>query len=291
VFTPSSPLMVCVWDPATGRTTDTVVPAIIAPGGEEFWKPMFEGVRAIVTKRGWPQDCILAGMGGDMRPSQRTGELLREWAPYVRWNILSHFSGDPRPKDGRLIATGGLEVGLKEWPAGGCLALADLERRVLQPDGFLELPTYRSQIFDDSTPLLFRTFPMCWGAFTRVALDYWPGRGGPKSSSWFSHTNRLTVPGPDGAMLSVRFQMLREGVQDHEVRAALIRAYAELPEDRRAPYRALLGEFQTRFAWGSGYLSQMELAYDWPAYVARLHAAAAELAGAKVDAAWDRPPR
>jgi hypothetical protein len=36
---------------------------------------------------------------------------------------------------------------------------------------------------------------------------------------------------------------------------------------------------------------QMELAYDWPAYVARLHAAAAELAGAKVDAAWDRPPR
>ena len=288
-FTPASPLMVSVWDPQTDTTTDTEVPAIGDPGGEEFWKPMLEGVRALVKRRGWSERIIMVGLGGDMRPAQETGELLRSWVPYVRWNILSHFSGDPGPKDGKLIATGGLEVGLKEYPAGGCLSLSQLERRVLHPMDFLELPTYRENN-ENMTPFLFRTLPMQWGAMTRLGLDYWPGKGGPRSSSWFSHTDRLTIPGPDGAVLSVRVQMLREGVQDHEIRAAIIRAYAKLPDEQQKPFRTLMQEFAVRVAWGSRYLSQMELSYDWQGYVARLHAAAAELTGAKPDARWEQPP-
>jgi hypothetical protein len=35
----------------------------------------------------------------------------------------------------------------------------------------------------------------------------------------------------------------------------------------------------------------MELAYDWPTYLARLHAAAAELTGLNMDASWERPPQ
>jgi hypothetical protein len=43
-------------------------------------------------------------------------------------------------------------------------------------------------------------------------------------------------------------------------------------------------------AFGSPfYLSQCELAYAWPAYVARLHLAAGELAGVKTDAEWEQP--
>ena len=287
---PSSPLLVPVWDPATDTTTDTEVPGIGEPGGEAIWRPLFEGVRALVLKRGWPERCIVAGMGGDIRPSQRVGEVLRDWAPYARWYLLSHFSGDPAPKDGRLIATGGLEIGMKEWPAGGCLPVAELERRVLAPGEFLELPTFREH-YDNMTPFMFRTVPMKWGAVGRLALDFWPGRGGRSCNSWFSHTERLTVPGEEGALPTVRFQMFREGVQDHEIRAAIIRAYAQLPEDQRPPYRVLLQEFVTRHDWGSRYLSQMELAYDYPAYLARLHATAAELAGTKMDGAWERPPK
>jgi hypothetical protein len=45
-------------------------------------------------------------------------------------------------------------------------------------------------------------------------------------------------------------------------------------------------------SWGAPwYLSQCELAYDWPGYVARLHQAAAELAGVKSEARWEAPPR
>jgi hypothetical protein len=85
--------------------------------------------------------------------------------------------------------------------------------------------------------------------------------------------------------------MLREGVQDAEVRLAIIRAYLKLPEADRKGYRQLLDEFAQRVGAGSIYLSQIELAYDWPAYVAKLHQAAAELAGAKSDARWDAPPK
>lgn len=74
-------------------------------------------MREVVTKRGWSDQIIMLSLGGDVRPSPKTGELLREWVPYARWHLVSHFSGDPSPKDGKLIATGGLEVGLgvKPW--------------------------------------------------------------------------------------------------------------------------------------------------------------------------------
>jgi hypothetical protein len=85
--------------------------------------------------------------------------------------------------------------------------------------------------------------------------------------------------------------MLREGAQDAEIKAAIVRAYLKLPEDERKPYRALLDELLTRMGWGSPfYLSQSELSCDWPSYVARLHLAAAELAGVKTEATWERPP-
>jgi hypothetical protein len=276
-YTPHSRLMVSLWNPTTDKTTDIPAPAFIEPGAEEFWKPMFDGVREIVRRRGWPPQCLMAGLGGDIRPGQRTGELLRQWAPEVRWNLLSHFSGDPGPSDGKLIVTGGLEVGLKEWPAAGCLPVPTLEARLLQPTAYLELPTFRWSHAENSPPMLFRTLPLCWGAFTRLGLDFWPGRGGPRYTSWFSHVNHLSVPGPDGAAPTVRFQMLREGTQEHEIRANIIRAYASLPPEKQAPWRELIGELNMRLSWATPYLSQMELAYNWDDYLARLHAAAATL--------------
>jgi hypothetical protein len=229
-------------------------------------------------------------MGGDIRPSQKVGELLRESAPYVRWYLLSHYSGDPGPKDRKLIATGGLEIAMKEYPAGGVLSLPDMEKRILEPFEFLELPTFREHE-DRMTPFMFRMVPMKWGAVGRAALDFWPGRGGMSCNSWFSHTERMTMPGPSGAIPTIRFQMFREGIQDHELRATIIRAYTKLPEDQRQAYRTLLEEFVKRHTWGSSYLSQMEIAYDWPGYVARLHAAVAELAGTSGKMDWNHPPK
>lgn len=291
-----SPPRVAVFDPQTGEISDSQVPAIGAAESEKFWKPLLDGARALVLRRGWSDRTIMLGLGGDIRPGKKTAELVQQWAPYARWDFLSHFSGDPPPKDGRMIATGGMEVGMMEWPCGtASLRLAQFEERVKKPYDFLELPTDRWMHQPYSPPLVFRTMTANWGCLGRLGLDFWLARTkrtAPRSTSFFSHVESLTVPGPEGPVPTVRFQMLREGLQDAEVKTAIVKAYLKLPEEARAPYRALLEELAVRMNWGSPfYLSQCELAYDWPAYVARLHLAAAELAGVKTEATWDAPPR
>ena len=289
-----SPPKVQLWDPATKTAADYEAPFIGGEGGEQFWKPLLDGARELVTKRGWSERIIMLGIGGDLRPGEKTGRLVKQWAPYARWDFLSHFSGDPGPKDGKLIATGGHEVGMREWPASAQLPLAALEERIKAPCDFLELPTARWLHQEYSPPLVFRTMAATWGCLGRIGLDFWTARQSkttPRSSSFFSHVESLTVPGPDGAAPTVRWQMLRECIQDAEIRTAIVRAYLKLPEERRKACRALLEELSVRMGRGSPFfLSQSELGYDWPSYVAAVHQAAAELAGEKTAATWDAPP-
>jgi hypothetical protein len=291
-----SPPRVAVLDPQTGAVSECQVPAIGEPGSEQFWKPMLDAARALVIKRGWSERTVMLALGGDIRPGQKTAELMKEWAPYARWDFLSHFSGDPPPRNGRMIATGGMEVGMMEWPCWtGMLKLAAFEERVKKPYDFLELPTDRWMHQPYSPPLVFRTMTAGWGCIGRVGLDFWlarTSREAPRSTSFFSHIESLTVPGPDGPVPTVRFQMFREGIQDAEVKTGIVRAYLNLPEEDRKPYHELLNELSARMGWGSPYyLSQCELGYDWPAYVARLHQAAADLSGVKSEARWENPPR
>jgi hypothetical protein len=289
-----SPPLVQVWDPATKTASEHKAPVIGAEGSEEFWKPMFDGVRDLVKKRGWSERVIMLGLGGDLRPGEKTGALMRSWAPYARWDFLSHFSGDPPAANGKLIATGGHEVGMREWPGTSQLSLAALEERIKAPYDFLELPTERWLHQEYSPPLVFRTMACTWGCLGRIGLDFWTARKGketPRSTSFFSHVESLTVPGPDGAVPTVRFQMLREGIQDAEIRTAIVKACLKLPAERRKGYQALLEEVSQRIRCGAPFLlSQSELSYDWPGYVARLHLAAAELAGAAGGATWEKPP-
>ena len=115
--------------------------------------------------------------------------------------------------------------------------------------------------------------------------------GGPSNTSFFVHVNALTAPGPDGAIPTVRFQMLREAVQDVHVRRAMIRAYLNLPEDQRQTYRDLLDEFTLRVAFGAHIPSGGELSYDWLDYVARVYQTAGDLTGQKTGARLDNPPK
>jgi hypothetical protein len=60
----NSIFMIAVWDPATGTLVDTPAPQFTDPGAEAFWKPMLDGVLALVRRRGWPDDCIMLGLVG-----------------------------------------------------------------------------------------------------------------------------------------------------------------------------------------------------------------------------------
>ncbi|MGD0898269.1 MAG: glycoside hydrolase domain-containing protein [Thermoguttaceae bacterium] len=161
---------VTVWDPVTKTSSEVKVPRLLDEGAEAIYKPLLEGVRALVVKRGWSERIIMLGLGYDERANLRTGELMRTLAPYARWDLLAHFSGDRGPKDGKWIVTGGLEVGVAESPwsflnaVGGesaqwkAIIAKDNVWKVLSPKDkgteFLQLPTDRWKWQEYSAPLV-----------------------------------------------------------------------------------------------------------------------------------------
>jgi hypothetical protein len=306
-FTPSRPLQVTVWNPRTGASESVTAPTFLDQGAEAFWKPMLDGVRDLVKKRGWPERVILMGIGSDTRPSQRTGALLRQWAPSARWDIYSHFSGDPGAfykgpplpgsAPGKFIAIGDLEVGLKEVYGYYMLTSAQLENYLHEKNEYLTATIQRCGPGTKSAPLAYRTQPMHDGRWTRLGVDFWPKVSRYHGLIWGATPVWLSAPGPKGPLPTVRLQMIREGLQDFEARMAILDASAKLPAEQQKPYRDLLDDLLRRVKAGGGFLfgaeclPLTELSYDWPAYVARLHAAAAELSGVKTEARWEQPPQ
>ena len=314
------PLRVLQWDPATGATTPMPAPDFEDEGAAAFWRPLLDGLRAVVTKRGWSDRVIMLSMGGDARPNAKTGELLREWAPYARWHLASHFSGDPSPKNGKLIAAGGLEVGLAVNPWCTLRTTEALELRMAVipnkfieqttgsyagglrdkaavPNEFIEQTTLRTTWLETSPPMAFRQLALR-GDLGRIGLDFWlkvpesPMHAAARvgGNNGVGGNNALLEPGPDGPIPTVRFQLFREGVQDMELRWIIIRALLALPENQRKPYRELLDEHHRRGEWARNILSQFELQYDWRAYAAKVQQTAAELAGQPTQASWETPP-
>ena len=292
------PLRVLQWDPATGATTPIPAPEFEDEGAAAFWRPLLDGLRGVVTKRGWSDRIIMLSLGGDVRPTPKTGELLREWAPYARWHLVSHFSGDPSPKDGKLIATGGLEVGLGVKPWAAPRTTEALERRMAAaPIEFIDQTTLRTTWLEASPPMAFRQLALR-GDMGQIGLNFWlkvpespmHAEARAASNGGIGGNNALLEPGPDGPVPTVRFQMFREGVQDMELRWKIIRGLLALPEDQRKPYRELLDEHLRRGEWANMILGQFELQYDWRAYAARVQQAAAELAGQPTQARWETPP-
>ncbi|MGD0898329.1 MAG: glycoside hydrolase domain-containing protein [Thermoguttaceae bacterium] len=307
--TPSSevqkkqPLQVTQWDPATGNNTPVAVPSFLEEGAEAIWKPMLDGVHKIVLKRGWSERVIMVGTGSDVRPGIKTGEIFRKWAPYARWDIYSHFSGDPAPGSakgffykgpviagsapGKQMAIGNLEVGVKEYPWSGYTGVSQME--------FLDMPLERSWTSDLSSPLVFLSLPLISGRFARLGLDFWPGDVKYSGLIWGAYPLQLMARGATGALPTVRLQMVREGVQNFEARLTIIEAMEKLSEEQKKPYQGLLNDIlrgKGRLGGGSLVLSQTELNLDAPgSHLAQIYRAAEELTGIKTEAKWEEPPK
>ena len=297
---PNRPLQVTQWDPQTGKTTVIDAPWFLDDGAEAFWKPMLDGVRAIVTKRGWSERKILLGCGSDLRPSTKTGEAFRKWAPYARWNIYSHFSGDiwpkfPRKGDGaepvKFMAIGNLEVGLLENPTGGVCGATQLETLWMENLDFLRSSIHRLVWDGRSGPMPFRTVPFHNGRLSRLGIDFWPGVSQYGPPIWGGYPCRLTWQAPEGPATTVQLQLIREGFQDFEARLVILEGLLKLPAEGQKTYRALLDDYGRRNRIGETILSQAELSLDFPSYVARIYRAAEEMTGVNTEARWEEAPK
>ncbi|MHC4915460.1 MAG: glycoside hydrolase domain-containing protein [Planctomycetota bacterium] len=296
-----------ILDPATGKLEEAEGPKWGTPEVREFWKPVMDGMREILRKRGL-EKAMMVGTAGDSRPNKNAVEDLKAVAPNADWVLHSH---------GYAEALFGSRVG----------HMCDVWNSPVAPD-----PS-KKRLYGWKNPFIRATFPRAGSrtmesirigsppaqymlslegmqaagirGFGRMGADFWSlrprnskGRGraynmlGRYPESGWAQLNLensatyVLTPGPEGALPTVRFEMIRAAAQTVEARVFLERLLLDaggrgkLGEERAARIQKLLDERTrvTLYARKRGW--KWFLSSGWQARDDALFAAAAEAAKA-----------
>ncbi len=280
---------------AGDKLTAGEVPIYGEPGAEETWRPAMDGLRAIVRKLAWREECILLGTAGDTWPSPATVSFFKRIAPYARWRSISHGGGVVRwgPTDADRTQPNGMVVGYCEAVrriTNGRQKLAHApvacnSRDCVRSDPF----HYRSLPGVNTISANFDGF--CW-----KGLDYWTYitpegrlRSALNTDVHFgnivgSTPRTIAAPGPGGAVATVQYEMLREGIQDCEAMLLIRDALndparrAKLGEDLARRCEAVLENLLCLLETGHRYAPHG--GGDVRRHVGRLYAAAADVTAA-----------
>ena len=302
---------VTLLDPATGKTEDLVSPVYGTPESETFWKPIFDELLERLKKRGLTGKNFLIGIAGDSRPSGTVTDFFVKIAPYAEWVLHSH--GDAghlgKAKVGYMSHVWGVHFApdpdvpnkythksryhgwQQEWrktvfPRAGAGAINP------PLHGDAPLGTYR----EISEGMLVADYR----GFGRVGADFWgviPGKKGRFSSvsarytSWAqlnltTSTGAVLAPGPNGAISTERFEMIREGVQECEAKIFIEKALidkalrARLGEETAKKLQVMLDERIRLYRAACHTSWNWFAASGWQERSERLYAAAAEVAAA-----------
>ena len=239
-----------------GQAVPLEAPYYGAPGSEEFWRPLLEAFRAAVRERGWPADRIHVGFASDGRPDAATVEFFRNVAPWADWAIFTHGRGAEKSKDGK-VTMDGFDVGHYEVPWLPSIYYKNsIQVGVLGgwDEDFVMLSSGREYMSEYVPPSQWRRLaegvvgstsaPESWLPYghnvssrglCRIGLDYWEVDGSRLCFRVDSHwrglyrsfaPKALLAAGPKGAIGTVRFEMLREGIQECEARIFIEKALA-----------------------------------------------------------------
>ncbi len=223
---------VTLFDPATGKTERLMLPQFSDPRSRKLWQPLFKELRARIAKRKLT-DSLVLGPAGDFVPSKETISFFTSIMPGVPWVEHTHgFYGSPKT----LQANGARIKYVSIVFIFGRRNPRELFYQSKPGDmGILTYPRGRPH----NCPIVSYRLDGELNAsgklrgFGRVGADFWPvmkdkrgrrtGRicqGRFPKSLWRNLDIRQTVlePGPDGAISTVRFEMICEGVQESEAR-------------------------------------------------------------------------
>jgi ADP-ribosylglycohydrolase len=236
-------MLYTILDPATGKLEEAEGPKWGTPEVREFWKPVFDGMREILKKRGLEKS-LMVGVSGDATPSKQAVDDLKAVAPDVRWVGQAH---------GKTSNLYGTPVGYYAEVWASPIPPDPAERRLF---GWKN-PALQLSFPREGSGLLLRTWsPLAQyrvaseeasaagiRGFGRVGADFWnvlttrnKTYGGGLNliarypeSDWGqlylgNSTPYLLAPGPDGPLGTARFEMIREGARDLEPRVYLEKA-------------------------------------------------------------------
>ncbi len=295
---------ISVLDPKTGEIATVDGPIHGTPESEAFWRPVLTKLRDLLSKRGLA-DAMLLGYCADRQPDKATVGVFHDILPDVGWQTTRHppTAHDTLPHEGGAVP---IRYQANVW--GGWDNWDPDDRRVYGWKHPVE-PSLRTwldrSLFDASPICQFRL--ACEQSLLaerhglgQIGADFWPvpspnGRAAstmvgrfPSSSegNLGIYAGQLLYPGPDGPAPSVRYQMLRENIQECEARIFLEKLLLEspmrLPTDLAAKAQAVLDE-RTRWHRVLMLNPAPESAISWPysgweARAVQLYEVAAEAA-------------
>ncbi|MFB3894481.1 MAG: glycoside hydrolase domain-containing protein [Phycisphaerae bacterium] len=238
---------VIVLDQASGAAEKVQLPPYSDAKSKDLWQPLLEGIRKRMKDRGL-EDRMMLGLVSDRTPDKATAAFFGEMLPGIRWVSCAHGW----PKD-----VGGAPFGYQANPLGSSQAL---DPSVSRQHGWqrpnLVANVHFARLLQDNYPLTTfrflgeRNIAGDSRGFARLGADFWPvlkNKAGertgsiaaryPKSSWWnLNIVTSLLAPGPRGAVATVRYETLREGLQECEARIFIERALLDKGT------RAALGE-------------------------------------------------
>jgi len=295
---------VTVVDKQTGAREYMQVPRFGTEESKRFWKPVLDAIRERLAAEGLEKAMCLGILSDGTAPSE-VFKAFDEIVPGgAKWTRGCH-SPTHAPAPYRADKGGGTVV-CHEFVYGS--GLADPAKGlppIWKHRGYPGVAFVRHN-FDDTLSLLkYRTMAergLYSGTrgFGRIGLDFWdvlkegPGKvqnvynRWPHSSCAQREPNlfRLALPGPEGAIPTVRFEQLREGIQEAEAMLFVAEAMGEHVERLGPELTAQCRQiFLDRLnycrrtcpeAYGRVYFSTSH--FGWQTLASRLYAAAADVA-------------
>jgi hypothetical protein len=307
-----------------GKLLEAEAPEWGTPACRDFLKPLCAGVGAILRRHGMA-DSLTIGISGDYMPSALAVNDLAAAAPGVKWVGHAHGRYDKihGVPTGLQVSVWGL-FGLRD-PAEPCKWGWQKPRYYGWQREFplASFPRYGS-IYGNAVSIWYRMprgslglcrslaevaicsqgqpkfSPGCSG-FDRLGADFWPVLKGTRGAmticgrypetAWgqlnlTTATPSLLAPGRDGAVSTMRFENVREGLQETEARIFIEKALVDVKKRARLGdladrAEALLDERVRGFLAatknkGAGWAPWSE--GDWQERSAELYSTAAEVA-------------
>jgi len=233
-------------DASTGKLSDAVGPAWGTDECKQFWKPLVVGMKRVLAKRGLGESMMFA-MAGDYKPTGTAVDTLKAVAPQVKWISHQHsYSTEIQGQPSGYIAS---VWGLSSEPRD-----PEVSRLYGWRNPVWAVRCPRNDVRLSSKLAVYRIYPEGWlsargrygkstpggrrGGIGRIGADFWdlPNAKGDRGyqnligrypdTAWGQLTlnfciPRLLAPGREGAVSTVRFEMLRENIQECEARAVL----------------------------------------------------------------------
>ena len=294
--------LISVLDPAGGKITNIEGPKHGTDAAKAFWTPVLTKMRRILTARG-VADAMILGFGSDRYPTKQTVGVFNDILPGVGWMAPRH----PPTGGEYMVYDGGKAPVLYTSNVWGCADVADpATRRVYGWNYKYRVPgglrTWLDRgIYDPATLTRFRCMSEAIlmssrGGQGQIGADFWPPapeQGKRALRTLYSRyprsrnvgagnkgctTNQLLYPADGGAVGTVRFEMVREGIQECEARIfleklltakpcplpeTLAKRAQDLLDERTRWYRVSTVAAESYVSWAaSGWLDRSRRLYE-----------------------------